>query len=138
MKGNFHVQFLGEGVAATSPPYPTPGWATTQVYPAHRLVTPPAGTPPAGALEFSPKPAQVLIELLRKSQELLPSVLERPRNRFQPMRAQGDPGQKLGRHEVVQQTALGVGWLGHTEDVLAKSFQQHGIVAEAWRDIVVY
>ena len=35
MKGNFHVQFLGEGVAATSPPYPTPGWATTQVYPAH-------------------------------------------------------------------------------------------------------
>ena len=22
------------GVAATSPPYPTPGWATTQVYPA--------------------------------------------------------------------------------------------------------
>ena len=36
MKGNFHVQFLGEGVAATSPPYPTPGWATTQVYPAPR------------------------------------------------------------------------------------------------------
>jgi len=34
MKGNFHVQFLGEGVAATSPPYPTLGWATTQVYPA--------------------------------------------------------------------------------------------------------
>jgi len=28
------VQFLGEGVAATSPPYQTPGWATTQVYPA--------------------------------------------------------------------------------------------------------
>ena len=27
MKGNFHVQFLGEGVAATSPPYPTLGWA---------------------------------------------------------------------------------------------------------------
>lgn len=23
MKGNFHVRFLGEGVAATSPPYPT-------------------------------------------------------------------------------------------------------------------
>ena len=34
MKGNFHVQFLGEEVAATSPPYPTPGWGTTQVYPA--------------------------------------------------------------------------------------------------------
>ena len=34
MKGNFHVQFLGEGVAATSPPCPTPGWATPQVYPA--------------------------------------------------------------------------------------------------------
>jgi len=34
MNGNIHVQFLGEGVAATSPPYPTPGWATTQVYPA--------------------------------------------------------------------------------------------------------
>src|SRR5208337_4266226 len=38
MKGNFHVQFLGEGVAATSPPYPTPGWATTQVYPAPDLL----------------------------------------------------------------------------------------------------
>ena len=37
MKGNFHVQFLGEGVAATSPPYPTLGWATTQVYPAPSL-----------------------------------------------------------------------------------------------------
>ena len=23
------------GVAATSPPYPTPGWATTQAYPAN-------------------------------------------------------------------------------------------------------
>ena len=34
MKGNFHVQFLGEGVAATSPPYPTPGWATAQGDPA--------------------------------------------------------------------------------------------------------
>ena len=40
MKGNFHVQFLGEGVAATSPPYPTPGWATTQVYPARITPTP--------------------------------------------------------------------------------------------------
>src|SRR5208337_575936 len=40
-----HVQFLGEGVAATSPPYPTPGWATTQVYPAritrHRITRTP-------------------------------------------------------------------------------------------------
>jgi hypothetical protein len=34
MNGNIHVQFLGEEVAATSPPYPTPGWTTTQVYPA--------------------------------------------------------------------------------------------------------
>ena len=42
MKGNFHVQFLGEGVAATSPPYPTPGWATTQVYPARQALTPPS------------------------------------------------------------------------------------------------
>lgn len=44
MKGNFHVQFLGEGVAATSPPYPTLGWATTQVYPARITprITPPA------------------------------------------------------------------------------------------------
>ncbi len=40
-------------------------------------------------------------------------------NRFKPMRAQGDPGQKLGRHEVVEQTSLGVGWPGHTEDVMA-------------------
>ena len=38
MKGNFHVQFLGEGVAATSPPYPTLGWVTTQVYPARGLL----------------------------------------------------------------------------------------------------
>ena len=44
MKGNFHVQFLGEGVAATSPPYPTLGWATTQVYPAR-------GARPRGALD---------------------------------------------------------------------------------------
>ena len=48
MKGNFHVQFLGEGVAATSPPYPTPGWATTQVYPArisrHRISPQPPAT----------------------------------------------------------------------------------------------
>ena len=44
------------------------------------------------------------------------------------MRAQGDPGQKLGRHEVVQQTALSGGWPGHTEDVLAKLFQQPGDV----------
>ena len=29
------------GVAATSPPYPTPGWATTQVYPAHTPAYPP-------------------------------------------------------------------------------------------------
>ena len=39
MKGNFHVQFLGEGVAATSPPYPTPGWATTPVYPAREAMS---------------------------------------------------------------------------------------------------
>ena len=47
MKGNFHVQFLGEGVAATSPPYPTPGWATTQVYPAR---CPPTPMPPRGGV----------------------------------------------------------------------------------------
>ena len=46
MKGNFHVQFLGEGVAATSPPYPTLGWATTQVYPAR--ITPDTGLRPPG------------------------------------------------------------------------------------------
>ena len=34
MKGNFHVQFLGEGVAATSPPYPTPGGAIPWGHPA--------------------------------------------------------------------------------------------------------
>ena len=47
-------------------------------------------------------------------------------NRFKPVRAQGDPGQKLGGHEVVQQTAVGVGWPGHTEDVMAKPVQQQG------------
>ena len=34
MKGNFHVQFLGEGVAATSPPYPTPRGAIPWGHPA--------------------------------------------------------------------------------------------------------
>ena len=37
MKGNFHVQFLGEGVAATSPPYPTGEVAIPPCYPAGRL-----------------------------------------------------------------------------------------------------
>ena len=46
MKGNFHVQFLGEGVAATSPPYPTPGWATTPVYPARISPRTDTGFPP--------------------------------------------------------------------------------------------
>src|SRR5208337_3636879 len=36
MKGNFHVQFLGEGVAATSPPYPTGEVAIPPCYPAGR------------------------------------------------------------------------------------------------------
>ena len=49
-------------------------------------------------------------------------------NRFKPMRAQGDPSQKLGRHEVVQETWLGVGWPGHSEDVMAKPFQHQGDV----------
>ena len=34
------------GVAATSPPYPTPGWATTQVYPAHEAPRSPDPTKP--------------------------------------------------------------------------------------------
>ena len=54
-------------------------------------------------------------------------------NRFKPMGAQGDPVQKLGRQEVVQQTSLGVGWPGQTEDVMAKPFQQQGDV-DAQRD----
>jgi len=29
MKGNFHVQFLGEGMAVTSSPYPAAGRVTT-------------------------------------------------------------------------------------------------------------
>ena len=36
MNGNIHVQFLGEGVAATSPPYPTSGGAIPQGYPARK------------------------------------------------------------------------------------------------------
>ena len=50
MKGNFHVQFLGEGVAATSPPYPTPGGAIPG---ATRPGTPPAPGPPSPGLESS-------------------------------------------------------------------------------------
>ena len=53
MNGNFHVQFLGEGVAATSPPYPTLGWATTQVYPARNSPLPSA--PRSTALSCCPK-----------------------------------------------------------------------------------
>ena len=34
MNGNIHVQFLGEGVAATSPPYPTPRGAIPWGHPA--------------------------------------------------------------------------------------------------------
>ena len=33
MNGNIPVQFLGEGVTVTSPPYPTPGWETALGYP---------------------------------------------------------------------------------------------------------
>ena len=38
MKGNFHVQFLGEGVAATSPPYPTPRGAIPWGHPARNCL----------------------------------------------------------------------------------------------------
>jgi len=37
MRGNSHVQFLGEGVTATSPPYPTPGPVTTRGHPVRRI-----------------------------------------------------------------------------------------------------
>ena len=40
MKGNFHVQFLGEGVAATSPPYPTPRGAIPWGHPARNSPLP--------------------------------------------------------------------------------------------------
>ena len=58
----------------------------------------------------------------------MPSVLEHPRNRFQPMRAQGNPGQKLAvmkPYSRLHERRLGP---GHTEDVLAKPFQQPGDV----------
>ena len=58
MKGNFHVQFLGEGVAATSPPYPTLGWATTQVYPAQFPI--PNSRPPSGKDLLGGDPADLL------------------------------------------------------------------------------
>jgi hypothetical protein len=38
MNGNIHVQFLGEGVAATSPPYPTGEVAIPPCYPACRCL----------------------------------------------------------------------------------------------------
>ena len=52
MKGNFHVQFLGEGVAATSPPYPTPreqslgrlGPTSRQLHPHYDSSLPPPRT----------------------------------------------------------------------------------------------
>src|SRR5208337_4111046 len=53
MKGNFHVQFLGEGVAATSPPYPTLGWATTQVYPARCPAMPCDALDPDALVDFN-------------------------------------------------------------------------------------
>jgi hypothetical protein len=39
------------------------------------------------ALKFGCEQSQVVVEFLCKSQELLPSVLERPMDRFEPMRA---------------------------------------------------
>ena len=33
MNGDIPVQFLGEEVTATSPPYPTPRWETAPAYP---------------------------------------------------------------------------------------------------------
>ncbi len=33
MNGNIHVQFLGEGVAATSPPYPTVRYGVPELRP---------------------------------------------------------------------------------------------------------
>jgi hypothetical protein len=36
MNGNIPVQFLGEGVTVTSPPYPTPRWETAPAYPTAR------------------------------------------------------------------------------------------------------
>ena len=47
MKGNFHVQFLGEGVAATSPPYPTGEVAIPPCYPAGRWMAVASGEGPA-------------------------------------------------------------------------------------------
>ena len=49
MKGNFHVQFLGEGVAATSPPYPTPRGAIPWGHPARNLSRPAPGADDAKA-----------------------------------------------------------------------------------------
>src|SRR5208337_2901575 len=53
MKGNFHVQFLGEGVAATSPPYPTGEVAIPPCYPAGRCQAVPSG----GRARARPDPA---------------------------------------------------------------------------------
>ena len=82
MKGNFHVQFLGEGVAATSPPYPTPGWATTQVYPAR----------------FSPaaeQPTDFFRDVRVLAAEELRSVLD---NGHAAAEAAVRPGRTRGRH----------------------------------------
>src|SRR5271165_5417128 len=67
MKGNFHVQFLGEGVAATSPPYPTLGWATTQVYPARG----PPNADEAGPLQHDPARLKRLEQLVAEVGNLL-------------------------------------------------------------------
>ena len=53
MKGNFHVQFLGEGVAATSPPYPT------------REVAIPPQVPTAGREVAVPVARDVSVELAK-------------------------------------------------------------------------
>ena len=54
MKGNFHVQFLGEGVAATSPPYPTRGGQPPRSTRPGIPVTPEFPTPEFPTPEFPP------------------------------------------------------------------------------------
>jgi hypothetical protein len=49
MNGNIHVQFLGEGVAVTPPPYPAPGGVIPQGDPAlYRALDTFSGPVPGG------------------------------------------------------------------------------------------
>jgi len=71
-----------------------------------------------------PQAIETLIELLRKSEELVPSVFQRPTARLESARAQRNPSPEFGHHEVIQFAALGVATTSHAQDIVTQPIQQ--------------